>query len=812
MLFFNHPFFNYPVLKQLALLITFLWAGTAAMAQQIPLQVAVVTTKTDTVTAATLQLYSLPDTLLLGSSISVANGNTFLVKPFASYLVKASAIGFEAIEQPVAVKDKSVKLSLVLKKKSTSLAGVEIIGRRQLLKQEDDKTIVDATVLANSSSNAYEVLEKTPGTVIDQDGNVYLSSTSPATVFINGREMKLSGADIASLLKSLPAGSVSKIEILRNPSAKYDAASSGGIINIVLKKGIKLGSSGSFNMAYFQGIYSTQTAGINLNKSAGKINSYFSYQYTKRNNYETLTSNRFIATDSSLLKQNSYTTYPSVNNYFGGGVDIALTKKFNLAYDVRLTNTNGTSNANNGNTIFNEPTWAVLNNSQSGVTNKTSSLFTGNTLTTKYKIDSVGSEWTMELDYNYYKNDNTQRYNNDFILPVIANVNGQGDNTNSKHIFVAQTDLIYKLPASITLESGFKLTASNSNNKADYTYQRNGGAVTADPYQTNTFKYRETISAAYVQVAKTFFGFTLKPGLRLETTDINGRQTVPKDTVFSIKRTDVFPYIFLRHNLFKMFGRSLVGGAVYRRSIKRPYYEILNPYPKYIDQYLFDVGNPGLQPQFTTNYELNTTFMDFPVFAIGINQTSNIFSNVTYQDDATKIAYRTYDNLGKNKETYMRLVGGIPPGGKYFFYMGAQYNYNVYDGVYQNQPLKYKRGSWLFFMFQELKFTKSFSANVQGFMRTKAVQNFYELDNFGGLYVSANKAVLKRKGNIILSVNDLLQTNHTNFTLNQGNVHASGSRVNDTRRLGITFRYNLGLSKPKKEANTFGAPVDSKDN
>jgi len=159
---------------------------------------------------------------------------------------------------------------------------VEIVSRKQLFKQEDDKTIVDATVLANSSSNAYEVLEKTPGAVIDQDGNVYLSSTTPATIFINGREMKLSSADIASLLKSLPAGSVSKIEILRSPSAKYDAASSGGIVNIVLKKGIKIGSSASTNAGYFQGVYSTQTAGININKSAGKINSYFSYQFTKR--------------------------------------------------------------------------------------------------------------------------------------------------------------------------------------------------------------------------------------------------------------------------------------------------------------------------------------------------------------------------------------------------------------------------------------------------------------------------------------------------------------------------------------------------
>ena len=114
-----------------------------------------------------------------------------------------------------------------------------VSSRKPLIKEEDDKTIVDAEALTISSTNAFEVIEKTPGAIIDQDGNVYLNSTTPATIFINGREMKLSSADLSSLLKSLPANSVSKIEILRNPSAKYDAASSGGIVNIVLKKALK---------------------------------------------------------------------------------------------------------------------------------------------------------------------------------------------------------------------------------------------------------------------------------------------------------------------------------------------------------------------------------------------------------------------------------------------------------------------------------------------------------------------------------------------------------------------------------------------
>ncbi len=782
---------------------------TYAQNNATTLKVFLQTAKNDSATNATIQLFSLPDTVLITTQLFKKTGNSFTVNHFSKYLVTVSCIGFTTVSKTVNITDKPVSTALFLKRSSTNLKAVVVVSKKPLIKQEDDKTIVDATVLANSSTNAYEVLEKTPGAIVDQDGNVYLSSMSPATVFINGREMKLSSADLASLLKSLPAGSVSKIEILRNPSAKYDAASSGGIVNIVLKKGVKLGSSGSANAGYFQGVYSTKTAGININKSAGKINSYFSYQYTDRKNYEALNSDRLIKTDSSLLAQKAYTTYPSVNNYIGGGIDVAFTKKFNVAYDLRISNSNNKSDALNNIDIIKNSTQALLGKNQSDIFNKTKSLFLSNNITSKYKIDSVGSEWTAEFDYNYFSNNNTQDYINTYTLPSKPAVSGDGENKNYKNIFTAQTDLTLKLPKKITLETGFKSTISNSNNSAAYFLQTGSNPRQVDTYQTNTFKYKETITAAYLQLAKTFHGFTLKPGLRLETTNITGRQTIPKDTVLSIKRADVFPYVFLRHKLFTLFKTDLVGSAIYRRSIKRPYYEILNPYPKYVDQYLFDVGNPNLQPQFTTNYEFNVMFEDFPVFAVGINQTKNIFSNVTYQDDVTKIAYRTYDNLGKNKELYFRIIAGIPPGGKYFFYMGTQYNYNEYNGVYQNLPFHYTRGSWLFFMYQEFKATPTLLLSTQGFMRTKAVQNFYELNTFGGLFLSVNKSVLKKKGNIILSVNDALQTNHVEFTLQQGNVSTTGSRVNDTRRLGLTLRYNFGLSKPKENKEFGAAPAEN---
>jgi iron complex outermembrane receptor protein len=472
--------------------------------------------KADTTSSVTLQLYLLPDTILVTSKAVNNSQANFTVNQFSKYILKLSSVSFENTEKIIAVTDKPVTASFTLKQKNTTLGDVVVVSRKPLIKQDDDKTVVDAEVLANSSTNAYEVLEKTPGAIVDQDGNVYLASTTPATILINGREMKLSSADIASLLKSLPAGSVSKIEILRNPSAKYDASGSGGMVNIILKKGVKLGTNGTVNAAWFQGVYATKTAGFNINKGSEKINSYLNYQFTNRNNFEELNSDRLIRKDSSLIAQQSYTTYPTTNNYLNGGIDVQFTPKFNAAYDLRMSYTNGKSFALNGIDISKDPSPAILGKNVSDINSANKTTYLGNNISTRYKIDTLGSEWTSQFDYNYYGNRNTQFYKNNYYLPAKPAVSGNGINNSDKNIFLLQTDLVLKLRKSLTIETGLKATISNSRNSSNYTKDTGNNIMFVDDFQTNTFRYNENIIAAYVQVSKTFAGFTIKPGVRLK--------------------------------------------------------------------------------------------------------------------------------------------------------------------------------------------------------------------------------------------------------------------------------------------------------
>jgi len=223
------------------------------------------------------------------------------------------------------------------------------------------------------------------------------------------------------------------------------------------------------------------------------------------------------------------------------------------------------------------------------------------------------------------------------------------------------------------------------------------------------------------------------------------------------------------------------------------------------------MGNPALRPQFTTNYEANISVDERPLLAVGYNKTKDIFTNVIYQaDSSNSVAYRTYDNLGSNKEIYLRGLGVIPPGKRYFFVLGAQYNHNFYDGVYESKPLLYKRGSWTFFTYHQFKLDKRSQITLNGFVRFNGQQQFYELSTFGALNTSINRQFLSQKLIATLSMNDIFYTNQNDFTINQGSVNAFGSRRSDSRRVGINVRYNFGIKKKEDSNDMFNVEGQDK--
>lgn len=717
----------------------------------------------------------------------------------STYNINAAGTGFDNTSKGVLINNEAAFSFTLLPKQSDDI--VIKSKKKPIMQQVDDKTIINAESLAETSTNGFEVIEKAPGLFVDPDGNIYISSTTPATVFINGREMKMSSADVATMLKSLPPNAIDKIEILRTPSAKIDAASSGGVVNVILKKGVKIGLTGSVNAGFNQGQYGNQNVGVNINNNNNKVSSYATIQFAKRKAYDELNTDRIFNTDS-ILKQTATTLSPAKSIYIGLGISKDFTKKFTLSYDARLSGVKSEGNTYNASVLQKISTSNIFSNNNTNINNANLNFSYNQGINAKYKIDSAGSEVTADVSYNQNFNKTIQKYGTNFLTPIIFGNFGNGNINTKRNFFIAQTDFIKKLKYKLTFETGVKTSVLNFNNKTNFFKQQTGQNI-ADAKRTNTFNYKENINAIYAQTSKTFGkDAVLKLGVRVENTNMVGQQTIPSLSNFTIRRTDAFPYLYLSKNVVTIGKMPLRAYAIYRKSISRPNYDFLNPFPRFIDQYLNEQGNPNLRPQFTCNYEVNISFDDFPVLALGVNNTKDIFSNVIYQANTSRsVAIRTYDNLGTNRETYARMVAGIPPGGRYFFVVGAQYNYNNYNGIYENTPLAFKRGSWRFFTFHSLKIDKLSQLNLNGFMIQKGQQNFYELGSFGQLSASVNRQFLNRKLIATINITDMFFTNNNIFALNQGTVKANGYRQSDTRRVGLNVRYNFGMRKKEQQAN-----------
>jgi hypothetical protein len=774
--------------------VLFVLVQKASFGQIAPLKLSVVDKKTQPIAFANITIQMIDSTTpknLVADSNGVAN---ITLEPGKLYKIKTSAVGYQTDNRTIKF-EKLNSVKIELKEMNDQLKEVVVTSTKPLIRQEDDKSVVDPEPLAAASTNAYETMEKIPGIFIDQDGNIYLNGLSPAGIQINGRELRMSATDMATLLKSLPPSSIQKIELVRTPSAKYDASGGGGVVNIVLKKGVKIGLNGSVNTGMNQGVYGNQFIGLTLNNTTDKYNSYLNTQFNQNDGYSIVNTDRFLSIDT-VLKQTAKTLSPNKSAYIGFGLGRNWTDRFELNYDARVSGQSFINSTNNESILEKISAKKNLSAIASLVENDGSNFNFNQSVRSKLKLDSLGGEWTIDFSYNFIQSNTDQIYNNSFFAGGLAS-KGSGNFTNDRDFLTFQTDY-KKKRFGITIEAGLKSSILSFRNKANYQKDLNG-IIVKDAFRTSAYNFKEQINAGYLQGSKTWGAVVLKVGTRVEQTIMQGEQKIPSDTSFSLNRTDAFPYVFLSRKLFKIAGYEMRGYLVYRKTISRPSYEFLNPFPRYIDPFLYESGNPSLKPQFTSNYEANISVDDKPIFAFGVNETKDIFTNVLYQSPTNnQVAYRTYDNLGKSRETYFRGIAVIPPGKAFFAVVGAQLNHNVYNGIYEQKPIVFDKATWTFFTFQSLKLDKLSTFTINGFWRTNGQQQFYELDNFGQLNSSLNRQFLNKKLTVTLSMNDIFFTNKNTFTLKQGSIYAVGFRENDTRRFGINIRYNFGV-KPKEQ-------------
>ncbi|HSU27507.1 MAG TPA: carboxypeptidase regulatory-like domain-containing protein, partial [Chitinophagaceae bacterium] len=417
-----------------------LLSSTFSQAQELNVTLKVMNPKRDPVSFASITLINRADSNQTRHKAADSTGLAYFKLAKGQWTIRISSVNYQSFEKTVTVNANQTFFNCTLESGGKTMGEVVVTAQKPLMRQEDDKTIVDPENLAAMSTSGYEVIEKTPGLFVDQDGNIYISSLSPASIQINGQDMKMSAGDMASLLKSLPPAAIARIEIVRTPSAKYDASSSGGIVNVVLKKGFKIGMTGSVNTGLQQGRYGNQFAGFNLNNNDGKRNSYINLNYSRRNTYEKIVTDRIFAPDS-MLSQDAFTKYPSVVYFAGYGLNYSVGKKWVIDFSGNINLNKFDNFTDNRSAIKKISSSQVLADNLNHVNNQGSSLVVGNGVEAKLKIDTIGSEWSTNVFFYFSHNTADQVFTTLYYTPAFPESGGDGNSDNKRKFFSAKSDL-----------------------------------------------------------------------------------------------------------------------------------------------------------------------------------------------------------------------------------------------------------------------------------------------------------------------------------------------------------------------------------
>lgn len=592
------------------------------------------------VAGATIRLLNQPDSLPVQTTISEANGSfSFRQLHTGRFILSIDVIGQQAYRSLVSVDSvqSNVQLPEIILQpaEAKELGAVVVKSKKPLLEHFLDKTIVNAdAMIGSAASNVLEVLSRTPGVSVDNQGNISLNGRSGILLLVNGRQTYMSAQDLANYLKSLPGASLDKIELIDNPPARYDAAGN-AIINLQLKKNRAGGWTGSFATGYAQGKYGSQYYSSNLNYNYKKINLFTNMGYNVDKNYTIdLYNRRYYQENGSLsssvlLDNNQRNTGKFFN--FMGGLDYQLTAKTTLGFVANINRGKRNGHFDYDSETFDslqQPTGKGYGNTISR--DKRNNL--GLNLNLLHKFSREGQELSADVNYLRYRSSGQQELVNFLDDQAVSRFSYQSP--SSIRIYTAKTDYVQPLNNKGRLEAGIKSSLVKNDNTTDY-YDKEGTSPVYDPALSNRFIYQENINAAYINGQQSWGRFSAQAGLRMEHTYINGKQpgnAATKDTGFSRNYVSWFPSMAIGYKLDSA-GKKVLSFMINRR-LNRPNYQLLNPFLFYKDNYSYSGGNPMLNPQFQNRYEIKYQHGQLLWAQLSYNDFRGVILHTTITEDS----------------------------------------------------------------------------------------------------------------------------------------------------------------------------------
>lgn len=751
------------------------------------------------------------DKKFIKAVVSDMDGN-FSIPNIASgtYVLKIESLGFTIKETESFTINSDKNLGEIILEESTeSLDEVVIKTEKPMVQVLADKTVFNIQNTINAAGDSgFDLLRKAPGVVVDNNDNVIVEGKNGVLIYIDGKPSVLRGEDLVNFLKTLQSTDIESIEIITQPSSKYDAEGNAGIINIVLKRDTSLGTNGSITSGYTQGDFARYNNAVSFNNRGKRTGFYGSASNGTGESFNFLNLNRTQNGTNFNAKSETIFDYNNTNARFG--FDWFASKKSTFGVILSANFSDNFSDTDSRTPITpqgqNQPNNVLVagSDTESNVYNLYGNI--------NYKFDTKkGTTFNVDVDFGRYKSDRENFQPNFYFngdeTQIVSETTFFIDSPTTINLFTAKADYEQNFLKGV-LSFGVKFSLINTINDFDF-FNVNNGQNQLDNTRSNDFDYDENINAAYFNFNKKFEKFNFQIGLRVENTQSTGTLTsmqANNNNVVKRNYTDFFPSGGITYQLNQNNSFALN----YSSRIQRPNYQTLNPFENRIDELSFSRGNPFLQPQYTDNIKLSHTYKYRLTTSLSYSLVRDFFAQVTEAQgndqnfiNVRNVANQRIINLGVSYPTKFAKW--------WDFYISANAFRSMFEAT-NPDFIGISQNTFSFYAQNTFSLPNDYRFEISGWYNSPSIWGgTYRTNSLGSLNIAVQKKFLKDKLNVRIGVDDVLFTSPWSGTTQFGNLFIDGSGGRDSRQFKINLTYNFGSKEVKKARNRETGLEDEKN-
>ena len=731
--------------------------------------------------------------------------------PKGKYTLQITFVGYNSITIPLNVSDKELNMGLIkLLENSKALKEIQVIGQGTQMRFDIDKKVftVDQNIAAAGGS-ATEVLQNIPSVDVDQEGNIALRNSPSVEVWINGKPSGLTADNRAQILQQMPAESIESIEVMTNPSARFNPEGTSGIINIVLKKNRKAGYYGSVSAGgmYTKGADLGGTLGANINYSSGKFDTYLNIGFRQMNFIGGSDVNResYFAADTTNLNQHTAMKRGYNGIFTRAGIDYRLNDKNTLSLSGFGMTGGGTSQTSINNELRNNSGNLLRNYSRNNTGDGTRDGYNVS-LDHKYDIDKKGSNIMTSLSYSAFGRDENNTYIQKEGGKNTSNITQVNNGGNNQLLF--KIDYTQKFGENTKLEAGWQSKDEVRHGPSSAIDNNTKAAMKA---YYNVFDYSEQIHSAYMTYGSRFNNLSVQAGLRGEyqVKEWENEYYNPIGTITTGKSdykpvVQLFPSAYLSYSLPDKNELQLN----FTRRINRPRGREINPFRDYSDSTSISFGNPDLLPELTSSFEFNylKSWDEHTLSASAYYRfTNDVMQNVRFANKGTlestwmNVSESNYSGLelvAKNR--LFKILNLTSSLNFYYSTMAKDSITSIYNNTLTTVIPAQEMFSWSGKIMANILLGKNTSGQITGdYSSPRLVAQGRETASYA-IDLGLRQTFFNRALSLNLMVRDLLNSRSRNsVNYGKGFTQTSNSYFHG-RMIGLTATYSFGNMKPKK--------------